>query len=142
MCIVTCSDKNTHLCIDAFKFKRSSTCALIHSLNMPPLHALCCPALEQLILQKLPLDKVCTQHVQSFLRRVHPTAAMIKQLSFSWNGHSKLVEHIGPYLEVSGATLGTLSWNCFWRRHVVYCRHFSTKPMEFRNSPCRIIEAC
>ena len=127
MCIVTCSDKNTHLCIAAFKFKRSSTCALIHSLNMPPLHALCCPALEQLILQKLPLDKVCTQHVQSFLRRVHPTAAMIKQLSFSRNRHV-------PYLEVSGATLGNFMWHSFLRRYLIYYRRHTTKWFRYKEN--------
>ena len=132
MFIVTCSDTNTLLCIDAFK--QSNISALIHSLKMPPFHALCCPALEQLILQKLPLDKVCMQHVQSFLRRVHPTAAMMKQLSFSRNPHSTIVEHYGPYLEVSGATLGNHMWNSFWRRHHVYYRHHTIRWFSYKEN--------
>ena len=96
----------------------------LHAFQKPPGDALCCPVLEQLVLQKLPLNKVCALHVQKFLRRVHPTAVMIKQLSFSRNRHSTIVEHCGPYLEVSGATLGQLTWDIITKKHVLrYTSH-------------------
>jgi hypothetical protein len=88
MFIVTCSDRNKHLCVDAFKRSKIVYCysntpnfvamsyeVIGAKVNIglapsPPLgfqkqprDALCCPALEQLILQKLPLHKECMQHV-------------------------------------------------------------------------------
>jgi len=87
------------------------------AFQKPPGDALYGPVLEQLILQKLPLHKVCVQHVQEFLaRRVHPTAAMIKQLSFQLYDASR---YIPAHLEVSGATLGHLKWDIIKQRHML-----------------------
>ena len=85
---------------------------LVHALEKPAVHALCCPALEQLILQKLPLNMVCMQHVQKFLRKVHPTALMIKQLSFSRICDGRIAELVAPHLIVSGTILGNCKWKC------------------------------
>ena len=106
----------------------------LHAFEKPPFHALCCPALRQLILQKLPLNEECLQQVQKFLRRVHPTAAMIKQLSFFRNRHSVLAKEYGPYLEVSGATIGKLFWNSFWRRFFLGYSNHTTKYFRYKEN--------
>jgi hypothetical protein len=93
----------------------------LHAFQKPPGDALCCPALEQLILQKLPLHKVCVQHVQKFLRRVHPTAAMIKQLSFQFfDGCPE--EFLPPRLIISGATIGRMHYSIIKKTWVLYYR--------------------
>ena len=160
--IVTCSDGNKHLCVDAFKRSRIVYCysskpnfvamsyevigakvnielapSPLLAFQKPPGDALCCPVLEQLILQKLPLNKECMQHVQKFLRRVHPTAAMIKQLSFSRNRPSALAELYGGYLEVSGATLGSLRClrlNSCQRRFVLGYSKNTTKYFRYKEN--------